>query len=199
MNRRLTIFEEIQEQNTKVLNFEISKYFLAKRKKDRQARVTQERREKLNEIEAEIRSEIAANIPVGKPIRSQLQLIRDKLLTTKQLIPDEGQDKRTKGLVEVLMSINEADYAVLKELFRSGQIVIEVPNKHLAGSLSRVAKYTHAILYLSPELESRPYSYVLNVCAHELSHLLLHNSFSRAKRESIQEREAEIQAASWGF
>ncbi|MDA2921182.1 hypothetical protein MYX76_17105 [Desulfobacterota bacterium AH_259_B03_O07] len=191
--------EEMQRQNMDKLNYEISKYFLTKGKKDRQATVSQERREKLKEIESQIRFEKAHTVPVGKPLRSQLQLIRDKLLTTKQLIPDEGQDKRVKALCEVLCAINEREYEVLKKLFADGKIIIEIPDKRLAGRVSRVKKFTDAIFYLSPDLESRPYSYVREVTAHEVAHVLLHSDFSVNKRISLQEAEAKLKTKEWEF
>jgi len=191
MNKRWVIYERIERQTVDALNAEISNYYGMKRPQ-------QKRREKLNEIETQIRSKIT-NIPAGKPLRSQFQLVKDKILTTKILLPYRGQDNRTRALVDVLCSINENEYTTLKEIFSNGKVLIEIPDKKIAGSLSRIAEYKLCTLYLSPELESRLYLYVKGVVAHELAHLLLHRDFSTKKKESLVEKEADLKAIEWGF
>jgi len=87
----------------------------------------------------------------------------------------------------------------LKEIFSNGKVLIQIPDKRLAGRITRVKRFADSILYLSPVLEEHSYLYVKNVCAHELSHILLHSDFSTKKKENIVEREAELKTAEWGF
>jgi len=182
---------EITRKNVEILNREISRFY--EEKHDRQ-----KRRKELERVEAEI----AADMPLGKPIRTVSELIDDGIFTLEELLnlkTLEGYGKRVRALIEVLRALPEGDYKNLKEMFQDGKVLVQIPNKELAGSLSRVAKYVHAIFYLSPELESRSYSYVKNIAAHELSHLFLHSDFSIHKKESVAEAESNLKVIEWGF
>jgi len=201
--RRLEIYKRIGEESADMLNAEISNYFITKGKQDRQARATQKRRETLNKIQ--IRSEMINemdNMPTGKAIRTVSQLIEDELFTIEELLKcktSKGYDKRSRALIEVLCVVPQREYTVLKRIFRDGKVLIQIPDKELAGSVSKIAEYKHCSLYLSPELESRSYLYVKGIVGHELAHLLLHSDFSMKKRTSIAEAEATLKSKEWGF
>jgi len=179
MNKRLNLYRKIADETTNKLKAEIRNYYRTKSRK--------------NELETSI-----DNTP-GKPLRSQSQLIRDKILTTKILLPDRGRDKRSKALTEVLCSIPYKDYENLKQTFKNDRVLIQVPRRGLGGCVQRVKRNIDVTLYLSPILETYKYPFVLNTTAHELSHLLLHSDFSKNKRRSSLERQADLQVATWGF
>lgn len=193
--KRIERLKEIGKKNLDRINFEISEYF---RTKGRREKVKKQMRVWLDKVEKEIRFEVLTNIPAWKPIRSMYCLIKDKVLTSDILLGND-LDKRTRALTQVLCFIPETDYQKLKEICDKKKVIFQIPHKDLAGSLSRIASFKDACLYLSPILEERSYNEVLNVCAHEIAHLLLHNSFSTAKSKNIQEKEAEIKSAEWGF
>ena len=205
MYMRGDINKRMQTQNVERLNAEISNYFITKRKQDRHARANKKRRETLDKIEAQIQSEMInemADIPTGKPVRAVSQLIEDELFTIEGLLKrktSKGYDKRIRGLVEILRSIPEREYYRLKQIFQDGKVLIQIPDRELAGCVLRVAKYTHCTLYLSPMLEEHSYSYVKGIIGHELAHLLLHSDFSMKKRTSIAEAEATLKSKEWGF
>ena len=187
MNKRYRLLTEIGKQNLEIIGFEIGKFLKAKKRKL-----------ELEKMEAELQSEMVANTPIGSPIRHISQLVFDKIFTTKQLLPKKGRDKRMKAFCDVLCAIPATDYVALKKIFRDEKVLIQIPAKEDAGSLTRIGKYKDCVLYLSPELESRSYSYVQKVTAHELAHLLLHSSF-KVKNLGIAEKQAEIQSKEWGF
>jgi len=177
--KRLNIYEKIGKESTEILKNEIRNYYKTKSRK--------------LELETSI-----DHTPNGKP-RSVTMLVKDGIITSKQLIPDRGQDRRTKALCEVLCSINEKEYSTLKEIFSNGKVLIQIPDKRLAGRITRVKRFADSILYLSPVLEEHSYLYVKNVCAHEIAHLLLHSDFSTKKKMSLVEKEAELKSVEWGF
>lgn len=200
--KRLERLKEIGKQNLEKVEYEISKYFLMKEKQHRQTRAAQERREKLEKIESQIRSEVSVNVPIGKPKRAIGDLIEDKIFALEELLKlkrKKGFGKRLRGLIEVLCCIPEKDYCTLKEIFSDGRVFVHIPKIELAGSISKVGEFKDFVLYLDSELESRPYSYVRKVAGHELAHLLLHSDFSIQKKESVAEAEANLQTAIWGF
>jgi len=174
--RRLNIFKKIAEGSADILKNEIRNYYKTKSRK--------------NETSID-------NTP-GKPVRSVSQLVRDKIITSKQLVPDRGQDLRIRALCEVLCSIPLIDYEDLKKRFENDRVLIQVPRRGLAGCVSRIERNIDCTLYLSPLLESYKYSYIRNTVAHELSHVLLHSDFS-SKNKNIVEKQAEVQALSWGY
>ena len=205
MCKKLNVYEEIERESTDKLINEIRNYYKTKGKQDRQARATQKRRETLNKIEAQIRSEMINemdNMPTGKPVRTVFQLIEDRIFTIEELLEcktSKGYDKRIRGLVEILSSIPGTEYTVLKRMFRNEKVLIQIPDKRLAGRITRVKRYTDCALYLSPVLEEHSYSYVKGIIGHELAHLLLHSGFSMKKRTSIAEAEATLKSKEWGF
>jgi len=183
MCKKLNIYEEIAKESTDILKNEIRNYYKTKSRRNEL---------KLSELETSIN-----NTP-GKPLRSVTTLIRDGVVTTKQLIPDRGQDQRTRALIEVLCSIPYRDYENLKQTFENDRVLIQVPRKGLAGCVSRIERNIDCTLYLSPQLESCQYSYILNTVAHELSHVLLHSDYSSTNKNLI-EKQADLQVLSWGF
>ena len=177
MCKRLNIYKKIADETTNKLKNEIRNYYKTKSRK----------------LETSI-----DNTP-GKPVRTVSQLVRDKIITTKILLPDRGQDLRTKALCEILCSIPLTDYQRLKQVFENNKILIQIPREALAGCVQRVKRNIDVTLYLSPILETYKYPFVLNTTAHELSHVLLHSDFSKNKRRSSLERQADLQTLSWGY
>jgi len=183
MCKRLNKIKMINEQSNEILTRAIENYYK-----------TKSRRQELELLELQASID---NTP-GKHLRSVTTLIRDNILTSSQLLPETGADLRVKALAEVLCSIPYKDYENLKQAFENDRVLIQIPRKGLAGCVSRVERNIHCTLYLSPQLETFKYSYVLNVVAHEISHLLLHFDFS-SKNKNIVEKQAEVQALSWGY
>jgi len=182
-NRRLKIYEEVGREAADILKNEIRNYYKTKSRKNKL---------ELLELQTSI-----DNTP-GKPARSVTTLVRDGIITSKQLVPDMGQDLRTRALCEVLCFIPLGDYQQLKQTFKKDMVLIQIPRKGLAGCVSKIERNIGCALYLSPQLESCKYSYVKNIVAHEISHLLLHSDFL-SKNKSLIEKQAELQALSWGF
>jgi len=176
--RRLNIFKKIAEGSADILKNEIRNYYKTKSRK--------------LELETSI-----DNIP-GEPVRTISQLVRDKILTTKILLPDRGQDLRTKALCQILCCIPCSDYENLKKRFKDGKILVQIPSAKVGGYISRIKRDVGFVLYLSPQLESCKYSYILNTVGHELSHLLLHSDFS-SKNKSLIEKQASLKTLIWGY
>jgi len=178
MCKRLNKIKRINEQSNEILTRAIENYYK-----------TKSRKQELELLELETS---------GKPLRSVTTLISDGILTSKQLVPDRGQDLRSKALAEILCSIPLIDYRQLKQMFENDKILIQIPSAKVGGYISRVKRNIDCTLYLSPLLESYKYSYIRNTVAHELSHVLLHSDFS-SKNKNIVEKQAEVQALSWGY
>jgi hypothetical protein len=128
--------------------------------------------------------------------RAEYELIMDGVLSKDLLRGVRGKDKRTQALVRVLCAIPEREYRILRDKFPT-EIGIEIPSKRLLGHV-RYTEGEKAVMYLFPILEDKPFSEVLRVVGHELSHCLLHSEFS-SRAKGLIEKEADLKALEWGF
>jgi len=130
-----------------------------------------------------------------KPLRSIDDLIKDGLLPPMQRI---GEDLRSRGFRDVLCSVPPVDYKDIKKRFENDKVLVWIPDENLHGCIWNVKREVGSMFYLSPELETFTYPHVMNICAHELSHLCLH-PFSGKRTKSLKEMQADISAIEWGY
>lgn len=130
-------------------------------------------------------------------LRSAGSLVRDGLFSARFLKARDSREKRMDALVEVLCSVPEADYKRLGETFRSGAVLVSIPEDTTLGHISRLTPGCNREFYLSPILEDRSVAWVRHVAAHEAAHLLYH--FDLTGPTDQMESEADQVAARWGF
>jgi len=186
MCKRLNKIKRINEQSNEILTREIRNYYK-----------TKSRKHELESLELEASID---NTP-GKHLRSVNTLIRDGILTSFQILPKTGIDKRSKAIVEILCNLPFTDYEKLKQTFKNNKILIEIHRKELGGLVSRIEKNTDFSLYLSPMLETVSYERVRHIISHELCHVILHldDLGKNERRRSLVEDEADYKTSLWGF
>jgi len=130
-----------------------------------------------------------------KPIRSIDDLIEDGIL---QPIHKIGEDLRCRAYREVLCSVPVVDYEDIKKRFKNDKVLVWIPDETINGCIYKVQREVGSLFYLSPQLESFTYPHVLNICAHEFSHLIWH-PFSIDRPKNLKELQASISAIEWGY
>jgi len=88
MCKKLNIYKKIGKESTDILKNEIRNYYKTKSRK--------------NELELLVLETSINNTP-GKPVRTVSQLVRDGIITSKQLIPDRGTGQKNKGFMRSSM------------------------------------------------------------------------------------------------
>ncbi|MDA2918525.1 hypothetical protein MYX76_03345 [Desulfobacterota bacterium AH_259_B03_O07] len=115
-----------------------------------------------------------------------------------------NKSERLKALVEVLSSISEFDYYVLKKNIKNVQWY--VPEKERMGEVFPIWYGKKSILYLSPYLEIFN-DQTLEFVAHELAHVYLGHFYNYDKKKKVffgpphemTEKQVAFQLKKWGF
>jgi hypothetical protein len=141
-----------------------------------------------------------------------MDVFNDHLRPGEQFMPDPEVDTRYAAVAEVLCCIPEEDYQTMTERWDSFQWFIphireDGMNYPFVATVDpepetgiQLAPHSH-VLYLSPMLEGRAWSYVLAVVAHETAHLVLDHPVLTRDDEVYedQENEARELVRRWGF
>jgi hypothetical protein len=125
--------------------------------------------------------------------------------------PDPERSCRDRAVAHVLCQMPESDYWQLAGLSRDFWFQLFVPKDPAFGKLEAFDFHREGlygtgerprvrVLYLSPTLESLPWSIVVAVVAHELAHVVLRHEVPLPCAERDQkEREAWSLAETWGY
>lgn len=142
------------------------------------------------------------------------QVFMDGFWPGAGLCPDPEQSTRHMALAEVLCTIPDEDYEILKSKTEEDEFQYFIPHYDVLGLAMpftpniypeedekglQLAPYSQ-VIYLSPRLELMSFDIVVAVVAHELAHITLGHKLRCGPEEyELQEAQAWDKVRMWGF
>lgn len=112
----------------------------------------------------------------------------------------EGRERTYKAMKVLCERMPEEDKVRIPSLIVFAPPPTSWGEEHTLFHPACSEDQTTHMLYLSPELESRPQAYVNSTVAHEFAHAILgHNGIISAEDPYQHEREADTLIATWGY